>query len=175
MLEGVDRRDVERGLVGAQAAHLVRRDRAAGERLAEVVGLDRAVVREVVHPGPRRAHGGAEALCGLEAVAHVVAAGEEDVLDALDLVRHGDRVEEQLQLRQPVRAHLDAEVRMGRFPVPNSGGDFLHGRILQQIVQLAGISPDTTTGVLTPSRASSGWRERGNRCGLLAAGANRPG
>jgi hypothetical protein len=31
-------------------------------------------------------------------------------------------------------------------------GDLLHPAILQQIMQLAGISPDRTTGVQTPSR-----------------------
>ena len=70
-------------------------------------------------------------------------------------------IEEQSQLRDARRADLEIQVRVNRFPMPNSRGDFVHGRILQQILQLAGISPDTTTGVLTPSRPSSGWGERG--------------
>ena len=79
------------------------------------------------------------------------------------------------QLGKPVGADVHAEVRMGRGPVPNARGDLFHEGILQQIVQLAGISPDRTTGVLTPSRRAPGSGERGNRCGLRAAGANRPG
>jgi len=45
---------------------------------------------------------------------------------------------------------------MNRFPMLNSLRHLFHGCILQQIVQRAGISPDTTTAVLTPNRLSSG-------------------
>ena len=106
---------------GPELGDSVGRDRPAGQRLAEVVRLDRVVRLELVHAGTRHTQARAEALARRERVAAVVAVGEHDLLDALDLGGYGNRVQQHPQVRHPVGAHLDAEVRMDSAPMTDSG------------------------------------------------------
>ena len=70
--------DVQRGLVRADRAHLVRDD-AAWKLVSEVERLDVSSVVERVQSGTHAAHGDSEALDELPARAVVVPVGQDDV------------------------------------------------------------------------------------------------
>ena len=171
-LERLERRDVERAVVRPQLGHLVRRDLPACQRVPEVVGLDRAAGGE----GARRPHHRAEALRRLERRAFVVAVGEDDLLDLLDFVGHLEGIQQHLQAGQPVGADPPA-VGVNSRPVPDSGGDLVHGR--RPYCKKSCNVQDFLLIERRPSErrvaATQGPASGGTNCGRRAAGANRPG
>ena len=102
-------------------------------------------------------HRRAEALARLEAAPAVVAVGQEDRVDARHVLGDVERVDQHADVGEPVRADVGPYLGMPGGPVPNSRrdlfhgaestatGDFLRAAVLQEILQLAGLSPDRTT------------------------------
>src|ERR687898_693753 len=94
--------------------------------VAEALLLRLAVGGQLVHPRPRRADRRAQALLELERRAPVMAVREQDladlpVVEPVQALRRGDRVDEDALLDEVVRAGLERGGPVGRRPCRTPG------------------------------------------------------